>query len=160
MMAWQRLYLDQRGWFFLILTGAVIAFAWGAGQDLGGKDGRACIIHAIETGDTVQATRAGKAVTIRLYCIDAPDLEKRPSGPESRDYLRRIAPPTVSLRAHGQDQDGRMMGELLGTAGKSLNLAMVEAGHATVNAKTCHERRFFVAQRRAKAERRGIWDER
>jgi endonuclease YncB( thermonuclease family) len=136
----------------------VIVFSWIAGQDLGGKDGQACSLKRVETGDTIQATCAGQAVTIRLHCIDAPDLAQGPWGRESRDYLRRIAPPMVSLRAHGQDRSGRRLAELLGTAGKSLNLALVEAGHATVNPIECHERRFFVAQRRAKAERRGIWE--
>ncbi|TCT17978.1 thermonuclease family protein [Thiobaca trueperi] len=86
-------------------------------------------------------------------------MGQRPWGQESRDYLRRIIPQQINLREHDRDRYGRIVGEVFGHAGQSLNLALVEAGQAAVYPRYCRESRYFEAQERARAARRGIWEQ-
>lgn len=160
---WHRLIpRHQRIVVFWILAGLGLAapWLWGGGFSglLTGADGRPCTLNSIHDGDTARATCPEGPVKIRLYCIDAPEIAQRPWGSESRDHLRRIAPQTVSLIAHDKDRYGRIVGEVFGHAGQSLNLALVEAGQAAVYPAYCKESRFFAAQDRAKSAQRGIWE--
>lgn len=153
------LHPDHNQRLIWVIAGLVLAFAWVASRDGSGRDGQACAIEQIQTGDLVVANCAvDGAVTIRLYCIDAADLHQ-PETLTTRDYLRRLTPATVSLRPHGKDDAGRLIGELLGHAGQSLNLALVEGGRATVP-RSCPETRFLMAQERAQQAGRGVWDNR
>ena len=148
---------DRNRRLIWMLVGLVIAFAWVAGRDGRGRDGQACTVEQIQAGDLMAANCAVEGtVTIRLYCLDAAN-PSQPEGQTSRDYLRRLAPTTVSLRPHDTDGEGRIIGELLGHAGQSLNLALVEGGQATVDPRSCPERRFLAAQERAQQTGRGIW---
>ena len=144
----------------LVGLGFATPWLWGGGFSglLTGADGRPCTLNSIHDGDTARATCPEGQVKIRLYCIDAPEIAQRPWGSESRDHLRRIAPQTVSLIAHDKDRYGRIVGEVFGHAGQSLNLALVEAGRAAVYPADCKEPRFFAAQDRAKSAQRGIWE--
>ncbi len=161
---WHRLLpRHQRVVAFWILSGLGIAAPWLVGH--GGvrwfpsePPGTACHVDSVHDGDTLRATCAGKALKIRFYCIDAPELAQRPWGPESRTYLRQLLPQQISVREHDTDRYGRTVGEVFGPAGKSVNLAMVAAGQAAVYPQYCHDARYFEAQQQAKAERRGIWE--
>lgn len=160
---WHRLLpAHQRLALFWILAGLGLAAPW---LGHGGNPwfpsvppGRACQVDSVHDGDTLRATCDGRAVKVRLYCIDAPELAQRPWGQESRTYLRQLLPQPISLREHDTDRYGRIVGEVFGHAGKSLNLALVEAGQAAVYPRYCKESRFFDAEKRAKADRRGIWE--
>ncbi|EXJ13573.1 thermonuclease family protein [Imhoffiella purpurea] len=144
---------------FWIVAGLGIAFPWllGDGFQFFLRPVSECTISSIYDGDTLRATCGGnKKVKVRLYCIDTPEMGQKPWGTESRDYLRRIAPKTVRLVEHDRDRYGRIVGEVF-DGDTSLNLAMVEAGRAAVYPKYCSEARFFAAQGRARAVKRGIW---
>jgi endonuclease YncB( thermonuclease family) len=117
---------------------------------------RSCTLQSIYDGDTLRAVCDGEALQIRLHCIDAPEMGQRPWGKESRDYLRRMTPDTLRLRAVEKDRYGRIVGNVLD--GKTdLNLQMVAAGQATVYARYCNDRSYFAAERKAKRQRLGIW---
>ena len=152
------LHSDHHQRLIWMIAGLVLAFAWVASWDGSGRDGQACTIERIQAGDLVAANCAvDGAVTIRLYCIDAADLNQ-PETLTTRDYLRRLAPATVTLRPHGKDDAGRIVGELLGHASQSLNLVLVEGGRATVDPRSCTETRFLTAQERAQQAGRGVWE--
>ena len=119
--------------------------------------GSACRVNSVHDADTLHLTCNGEKLKIRLHCIDAPEIEQRPWGDESRDYLRRIIPQQVSIREQDRDRYGRIVAEVFGHAGKNLNLALVEAGKAAVYPRYCRDSRYFDAQARAQAVRRGIW---
>lgn len=155
---WHRLLpAHQRLALFWILAGVGIATPWLVTRLPFGSGPDTCVINSIHDGDTLRATCAGEGVKVRFYCIDAPELAQRPWGQESRDHLRQITPRSVRLVARDKDRYGRIVGEVY-DGEQSLNLAMVEAGQAAVYPRYCKEGRFFDAQKRAKAERRGIWE--
>ncbi|WP_139233926.1 thermonuclease family protein [Halomonas saccharevitans] len=98
----------------------------------------------------------GREEKIRLYCIDAPEMGQQLWGRRSRDHLRRITPSQVEVRAIERDRYGRLVGEVL-AGGRSLNLAMVAAGETAVYDRYCDERRYSVAERRARQLGQGVW---
>ena len=44
-------------------------------------------VMSIGDGDTLRLRQAGRLLTVRLACIDAPELTQRPWGPLARHYL-------------------------------------------------------------------------
>lgn len=117
-----------------------------------------CSVVRIYDGDTMTVNCAGKEERVRLYCIDTPEMGQEPWGRQSRDYLRRITPSQVEIATHDRDRYGRVIGEVL-SGGRSLNLAMVEAGQAAVYNRYCSDDRYPPAERQAKAARLGVWAE-
>lgn len=137
--------------------------------DLGGNDGApwsgnatddrlSCRVESIYDGDTMTVRCAGREEKVRLYCIDTPEMGQRPWGRQSRDYLRSITPSQVEVVTHDRDRYGRLVGEVL-SEGRSLNLAMVEAGQAAVYNRYCSEDRYQEAERQAKSTGLGVWAE-
>jgi endonuclease YncB( thermonuclease family) len=43
---------------------------------------------SIGGGDTIRAKQAGSAITVRLVCIDAPELAQGPYDQQPRSYLQ------------------------------------------------------------------------
>lgn len=116
-----------------------------------------CAVDSIHDGDTMRLRCQSATERIRLYCIDAPEIAQAPWGEASRDALRRMTGSRVQVHAQTSDHYGRTVAELFDDQGRSLNLAMVEMGHAAVYGRYCQESRFFDAQRRAQSSRLGIW---
>lgn len=77
-------------------------------------------------------------------------------GQQSRDYLRRITPSHVDIRPIERDRYGRLVGEVLDN-GRSLNLALVEAGQAAVYNRYCDDDRYSPAERAVREDRLGVW---
>jgi endonuclease YncB( thermonuclease family) len=117
----------------------------------------ACQMITVHDGDTVTLQCGRESRRVRLYCIDAPEMEQRPWGSSSRNYLREISGSRVTRRTITIDRYGRDVAELFDTAGESINLKMVRSGHAVVYPQFCNEDRFHHATQLAKSERRGVW---
>ncbi|MFC2992942.1 thermonuclease family protein [Halomonas tibetensis] len=130
-------------------------FGW-PGQSASGQRGEVCRVLNIYDGDTVTVNCSGQRERVRLYCIDAPEMDQEPWGRQSRDYLRRITPAQVSIVTHDRDRYGRVIGELF-DGHRSLNLALVEAGEAVVYPQYCSERRYSHAERMARQAGQGVW---
>ena len=96
-----------------------------------------------------------------LICIHALEMAPRPWGRESRDHLRRITPPTITLRRLDSDRYGRIVEEVYAgadaTAGEPLNLALVSAGQAAVYRGYCSDWRYYAAQDPAWDAGLGVW---
>lgn len=117
-----------------------------------------CRVLKVYDGDTITVSCSGKKERVRLYCIDTPEMDQRPWGQRSRDYLRQLMPQRVSIIEHDRDQYGRLVGEVM--AGEaSLNLAMVEAGQAAMYPQYCSEARYRRANDAARQAERGVWAE-
>ena len=158
---------------FWIIAGLAIAVPWAMADQgwlgdlfrgfrtLTAPPGQTCRVNSIHDGDTLRATCNGEQVQVRFHCIDAPEMAQRPWGRESRDYLRRITPPTITLRRLDTDRYGRIVGEVFAgadtTAGEPLNLALVRAGQAAVYPQHCRDGRYYAAEERAREAGRGIW---
>ncbi len=85
---------------------------------------------SIGDGDTIRVLEDGTRITVRLACIDAPEMAQAPHGEQARRYLQsrlrigsnvRLIPQTI-------DRYSRTVAEVIGTV--NLNLAMVEDGQA------------------------------
>jgi len=162
---WHRILpRHQRLVVWWIVAGIGIAAPW----MIGGVDlpwaqhtavSNGCKVASIYDGDTLRAEcSGGLKVKVRFYCIDTPEMQQKPWGTESRDYLRRIAPKVVTLQVHDTDRYGRQVAEVIDPAtGEALNLAMVKAGQAAVYRRYCSDPRYSRAEAAAKAAGLGIW---
>jgi len=123
---------------------------------LGGTAQAATVTRVID-GDTV-ATTAGR---VRVACIDAPERSQGSAGAESTVALQRLLPngTTVTLRQQGKDRYGRLVAEVYrGTT--NVGLALVDQGEAFVYwqyAAGCDRSVYGASERRARANRLGIW---
>ncbi|HLP91954.1 MAG TPA: thermonuclease family protein [Nostocaceae cyanobacterium] len=110
----------------------------------------------------------GQKVTVRLACIDAPELSQRPWGEKSRDRLQELLPRgfiaelKVATPAVG-DRYGRQVGELF-WGGRNINLQLVAEGLAVVYRQylsSCPESRGYLvlAEAEAKTKGLGLWGE-
>jgi endonuclease YncB( thermonuclease family) len=105
--------------------------------------------------------RKGVTVTsVRLACIDAPELVQQPYGEAARHVLEQRLPigSAVRLNEKTTDRHGRLVAEVF--KGVNINLAMVEDGHAFAFRKYlshCDAREFLDAEFRASRRRYGVW---
>ncbi|PZV24970.1 MAG: nuclease [Cyanobium sp.] len=142
----------------LLLLGLTLA-TW-----LGCAASRAQSIRAtvlsIGDGDTIRVQQGQQRITVRLACIDAPEMAQAPYGAQSRAYLQtrlRIGTP-VTLLPQTLDRYGRTMAEVIGEV--NLNLAMVEDGQAFAYRQylsQCNAKEYLDAEYRASRSRYGVW---
>jgi endonuclease YncB( thermonuclease family) len=122
--------------------------------------GDVCFVSHVLDGDGVIAQTAGGTVIVRLWGIDAPEMNQR-GGRASREFLRGLVySKTCVMRRHAQDNYGRVVAELDVDGVGSVSVAMVRAGWAW------WYRRFawghvalHEAEKLARADRRGLWQE-
>lgn len=77
-------------WHRLALA-ALLASAPALGDAEAGSQGALAAtgttVVSIGDGDTIRVRKAGRLVTVRLACIDAPELAQAPYGAKARRYL-------------------------------------------------------------------------
>ena len=117
-------------------------------------------VLSIGDGDTIRVSRQGLPITIRLACIDAPEMSQSPYGQQSRSYLQtRLAKGReVTILPHTTDRYGRTVAEVI--SGININLAMVEDGQAFAYRQylgNCNAREYLDAEYRASRRRYGVW---
>jgi micrococcal nuclease len=103
--------------------------------------------------------------TVRLGCIDAPELKQQPWGTKSRDRLKQLLPvgKTVQIREITKDRYGRMVAEVyLGK--QSINLQLVQEGAAVIyrqyfNGCAATAKQFEQAEAAAKKKKLGFWNQ-
>ena len=123
------------------------------------QTGRATVL-SIGDGDTIRVRQAGKALTVRLACIDAPENVQTPYGLKSRQYLqqRLSIGREVSLIVKSTDRYGRSVAEVI--ADTNINLALVEDGQAFAYRQYlsgCDAKSYLEAEERASRARLGVW---
>ena len=127
---------------------------------LGGPAGAATVV-SVGDGDTMRVNDAGKRLTIRMACIDAPETAQRPYGAASRQRLQELAPvgSAVTLRPQTIDKYGRTVAEVF-LNGQNTNLIMVSSGQAFAYRKylgACDGSAFMGAEATAQRQRVGVW---
>ena len=142
---------------FLLGVVALAVFAWPAGVVAQGV--RATVL-SIGDGDTIRVRQAGKALTVRLACIDAPETAQSPYGQQVRTYLQQRLPigREGSINIKTTDRYGRSVAEVL--SGVNINLALVEDGQAFAYRQYlsgCDAKAYLEAEDRASRARLGIW---
>ncbi|WP_094555557.1 thermonuclease family protein [Synechococcus sp. 1G10] len=118
-------------------------------------------VLSIGDGDTIRVQQGAKRITIRLACIDAPEMAQAPDGANARSYLqsRLRLGSSVTLRPQTVDRFGRTVAEVI-RGPISVNLQMVEQGEAAVYRQylsRCDRERYLAAEGQARLGRRGIW---
>ena len=111
----------------LLSLAACAALAWPPGVS---AQGVRTTVLSIGDGDTIRVQQGAKRLTIRLACIDAPEMAQAPDGANARSYLqsRLRLGSSVTLRPQTVDRFGRTVAEVI--SGVNLNLALVEDGQA------------------------------
>jgi endonuclease YncB( thermonuclease family) len=117
-------------------------------------------ILSIGDGDTIRVLQAGKALTVRLACIDAPERAQAPYGQQARTYLQQRLPigHEVSLNIKTTDRYGRTVAEVISET--NINLALVEDGQAFAYRQYlsgCDAKAYLEAEDRASRARIGVW---
>ena len=143
-------------WFLLGVT-LWASVAWLA--EVQSRSVRATVL-SIGDGDTIRVRQAGRALTVRLACIDAPETAQSPWGQQARRYLRQRLPigREVTLEVKTTDRYGRTVAEVISDI--NLNLVMVEDGQAFAYRQYlggCDAKEYLDAEVRASRHRYGVW---
>jgi micrococcal nuclease len=149
--------MQQRSLFFS-LTLAFLSFSLPAiAQTITGT------IVSVGDGDTVRVKTPDKTLTVRLACIDSPELKQQPYGQAASIRLKQLLPvgQAVTLRIADTDRYGRSVAKVY-VGDTSINLALVQEGQAVVYRQYlggCPEirDRLLSAEASAKRQRLGLW---
>ncbi|WP_225914066.1 thermonuclease family protein [Leptolyngbya ohadii] len=113
-------------------------------------------------GDTLRVDQGGQSITVRLSCIDSAEASQ-PGGQAAADRLRQLLPRGQSVQIIPTDTDryGRTVGVVFAN-GRSINLQMVQEGHAVVYRdylNNCPNSRndLLAAEAEARSARRNFW---
>jgi endonuclease YncB( thermonuclease family) len=141
-------------WLPLLLVLAVLLPGEGSAEALKAE------VLSIGDGDTIRVRQGGRAITVRLACIDAPETAQSPYGRQARSTLQQRLPigREVSLHVKTTDRYGRLVAEVISDI--NINLAMVEDGQAFVYRQYlggCDAKEYLDAEFRASRHRYGIW---
>jgi len=130
-------------------------------------------VTRVSDGDTLQViTREGTKLRVRLYGCDAPETEKvnrrtgqiskpgQPYGEEAMQVLQsKVWKKNVRVDIVDIDRYRRMV-SMIWLGNRNINLEMVREGYAEAYReylKDAYRSQFLDAERKAKAERKGIW---
>jgi endonuclease YncB( thermonuclease family) len=141
-------------WLPLLLVLAALLPGAGSAQALKGE------VLSIGDGDTIRVRQGGRAITVRLACIDAPEMAQHPYGQQARSYLQQRLPigREVTLDVKTTDHYGRSVAEVFSDI--NINLAMVEDGLAFAYRQYlggCDAKEYLDAEYRASRRRYRVW---
>ncbi|WP_414756183.1 thermonuclease family protein [Anabaena sp. CCY 9910] len=123
-------------------------------------------VVSVGDGDTLRVrNQQGQPITIRLLCIDAPEMKQNPWDQKSRTSLVQLLPvdQTVQVRQIERDRYKKLVAEIF-VNNRSVNLTMVQEGEAVVYRqylKGCANTKdqFLQAEANAKQQKLGFWNQ-
>jgi len=118
-------------------------------------------VLSVGDGDTIRVNADGQHFTIRLACIDAPEMAQPPFGQRARDQLRSMLPKgsSVLLLVQTKDRYGRSVAEIIKGA-RNVNQELVASGSAFIYWKyiaRCDKAAYVLAENYAQSEKLGVW---
>ena len=118
-------------------------------------------VISVGDGDTIRVERDGQATTVRLGCVDAPEMAQTPYGDQSRTQLQSLlsAHPNVVLRPITTDRYGRLVAEVF-SQGTNINLSLVRSGHAVAYREylsQCDRAAYLDAEYSAQQNQSEFW---
>jgi endonuclease YncB( thermonuclease family) len=122
----------------------------------------AATVISIGDGDTLRVEYAGWKLTIRVACIDAPEMAQAPYGQQARHALQALLPigATVTLKVQTRDRYGRTVAEVFAQNGANAGLTLVQQGNAFAYRqylKQCDEWAYLDREKLAERYRLGVW---
>ena len=121
-------------------------------------------VLSITDGDTFKVRLRGQETTIRIACIDAPEMSDDPWGQMAKDALTGMLKigSKVKLMEHDIDRYGRTVAEVYKGKKKNIGLKLVKKGFAEIYdeyAYQCDEDKLIKFENKAKRKGNGIWAE-
>ena len=118
-------------------------------------------VASVGDGDTIRIRDGSENLTVRLACIDAPEISQDPFGKRSRDFLKKMLPlgTEVTLRTQTIDRYGRSVAEVFSKKG-NVNESIIEQGHGFVYRRylsKCNGSRYLSLERQAQKLGLGVW---
>ena len=118
-------------------------------------------IISIGDGDTIRIRDGAEKLTVRLACIDAPEISQTPYGARSRNFLKELIPlgTKVSLHIQATDRYGRSIAEVY-AGKKNINQLMIMQGHGFVYRQylsSCDVSRYISLEHQAQKLGLGVW---
>jgi micrococcal nuclease len=122
-------------------------------------------VVSVGDGDTIRVRTGNKTVTVRLACIDAPEMKQNPWGQQSSARLKQLLPvgQSVTVRAVETDKYKRLVAEIY-VGNRSVNVNMVQEGQAVVYhqyLKSCPQSKdsLLKGENYAKQKRLAFWNQ-
>jgi micrococcal nuclease len=122
-------------------------------------------VVSVGDGDTIRVRTGNKTVTVRLVCIDAPEMKQNPWGQQSSARLKQLLPvgQAITLRSVETDKYKRLVAEVF-VGNRSVNVSMVQEGQAVVYRqylKGCPQSKDSLLQgeNTAKQQRLAFWSQ-
>lgn len=113
-------------------------------------------VERVDDGDTLRVVMNGRQVRVRIFGVDAPELDQ-PYGREALDVARRLlADRTVTVIERDTDPYDRLVASL-SVEGRDIGAELVRAGAAWHFTQFSDSAALAVAEREARAARRGLW---
>lgn len=105
-------------------------------------------------GDTITVLQDKRQIKVRLFGIDAPELEQ-PYGKKSKQFLANlIAGEVVEVEENGKDRYKRTLG-IIYYKGQDINAQMVLNGYAWAYVK--YSRIYVDQEKTARENKLGLW---
>ena len=118
---------------------------------------KATVIDVID-GDTLRVSYYDLPITLRISCIDAPELRKN-MGVKSREFLlETLKDKEISFEVLRRDAYNRYIADVKHDE-KRIDETMVEAGLAYHWVKYSNNNLLFDLERQAQSLKIGIWTE-
>ncbi|WP_447973818.1 thermonuclease family protein [Nitrospira sp. Kam-Ns4a] len=129
----------------------MLAAASGAWADFTGR------VMSVTDGDTITVREGSRQVRVRLNGVDAPE-KRQAFGRRAKQLTAELVfGQTVTVREHGQDPYGRVIGDVGLPDGRILNEELVRAGLAWWSCRYSRDTHLAELEREARAARRGLW---
>jgi endonuclease YncB( thermonuclease family) len=93
---------------------------------------------------------------VRVWGIDAPELDQRPWGAKAKERLRQLARSRITVEKLDRDNYGRTVARIYHNR-EDLGLRLVREGYVAVYARYNNDHRYRDALQQAKRKRLGIW---
>lgn len=117
-------------------------------------------VLSVGDGDTLRIVKGNENVTVRLACIDSPEMAQD-FGQSAKERLQALLPVNtpVSIRTVDTDRYGRTVAEIF-SQGRNINLRLVESGHAVVYRQylsNCDRTSYLNSEAIAQQNRLAFW---
>lgn len=128
-----------------------------------GRTDQPVTVLSVGDGDTLTVNDGRQKTTIRVACIDAPEMKQAPYGDRARARLLQLAPIGSEVRVQAKETDryGRTVAEVF--RGKiNLGISLVQEGHAVVYRQylsNCDGNAYLRNEEQAKTRKLAFWSQ-